>query len=235
MVDYIFAESGKINIAPTNAFVLLEWCVLVQQAVSKNYVSPDTILKANTLAAARSLEKCLRPQVKSGVQRAALGLSRRGLRSLFKAEGHGREVLPAMTSFLISGSDAVMENLPYVGVIAGVCARLPPIKSLFETKVRDVLLFYAKAVVGSKNVVAAHIAGSLHDLFASFVSVGDLVGTVIPPLEKAILRSPEIVLCGLVPSFVRSMPSNFDLTEPLSAIFESAVASVHFSTRHEND
>lgn len=217
ITDYLLSESQKTIIAPTNAFVLLEWCVLVQQQIPKNDASPDTIFSRVAVAAARSLEKCLRPKVKSGVQRSAVVLARRGLRSLLKPESLGRNVLTAIIPSLITGPDAAIENIPYVGTIAGVCARIPSRKPELEDKARPILSFYAKAVIGCKHAVPAHIAGGLDDFFASFVSIEDVVEVIVPPLEKAILRSPEVVLAGLIPSLVTSLPSEFDLSTPVSA------------------
>ncbi len=215
ITDYLVSESQRTIIAPTNAFVLLEWCVLVQQQVAEKHTSPDTVLSGITVAAARSLEKCLRPEVKSGVQRSALVLARRGLRSLLKPES-GRQVLDVIAPTLLTGPTAAIENLPYLGMIAGVCARIPSRKPELENKARDILSFYAKAVIGCKHPVPTHVASGLNDLFASFTSIKDILEIIIPPLEKAVLRSPEVVLTGLIPSFVNSLPSNFDLSKPLS-------------------
>lgn len=216
ITDYVLAQSQRTVIATSDAFVLLEWCVVVQQQISKDHASPDTILSAATLAAARSLEKCLRPLVRPGVQRSALVLARRGLRSLLEPESLGSKVLTVTTSTLIDGLDAATENLPYLGIIAGVCARIPSRKPEFEEKAKNILSFYAKTVIGCKYSVPTHIASSLHDLFASFVSREDILGIISPSFEKAILRSPEVVLDGLIPSFVNSLPADFDLSQPLS-------------------
>jgi Generalcontrol nonderepressible 1 (Gcn1) N-terminal/HEAT-like repeat/Parkin co-regulated protein len=216
ITDYIKSESQRAIIAPTNAFVLLEWCVLVQQQIPDNPEFPNTTLSATTVAAARSLEKCLRPGVRPGLKRSALVLARRGLRSLLKPESFGTSVLATIIPTLITGANAVIENLPYLGVIAGVCARLPGREPELKGNARDVLSFYAKVVLGSKRVVSTHIASSLHDLFASFISLQDILEIFIPPLEKSILRSPEVVLGGLIPSFVNSLPSTFDTSKPLS-------------------
>lgn len=217
ITNYVLSESQRAIPAPTNAFVLLEWCVLVQQEVSVNYAAQETVLSSITVAAARNLEKCLRPRVRSGIQRSALVLARRGLRSLLRPESLGSGVLAAMIPNLTTGPNATMENLPYLGAVAGVCTRLPSRRPDLENKVRDVLSFYVQTVIGSKYVVPAHIASGLRDFFASFVSIGSLVQIIIPPLEKAILRSPEIVLSGIVPSLVSSLPLNIDLSKQLSA------------------
>lgn len=217
ITDHILSESQRSIIAPTNALVLLEWCVLVQQQISQNHVPTDTVLNGITVAAARSLEKCLRPEVKSGVHRSALVLARRGLRSVLKPESLGGKILATMVPSLITGPNVVMENVPYVGVIAGVCVRIPLRKPDLQERARDILSFYAKIVLGCKSAVPMHIAGGLHDFFVSFVSIEDIAEIVIPPLEKAVLRSPEVVLSGLVSSFVESLPSTFDLSKPVSA------------------
>lgn len=216
ITDYVRTESQKSVTAPTNAFVLLEWCALVQQEISGKCECEDSVLTDIAVAAARNLEKCLRPQVRSGVQHSGLVLARRGLRTLLRSYSRDGDILGAIISSLVIGPNAVLENLPYLNVVAGVCARLPSRKPELQKKVRDILSFYAKVVVGSKNAVPEHIAGCLNDLFASFVSLADIVQIIVPPLEKAILRSPEVVLSGLIPSLASSLPSNFDLSKPLS-------------------
>lgn len=217
ITDYVLLQSRRPFIANTDAFVLLEWSVLVQKQLSNDHTFAETILNDITAAASSNLEKCFRPHVKSGVQKSAVLLARRGLRAVLKSESVGRASLTQIIPSLITGPNATVQNIPYLGVIAGVCARIPSRKPELQARVKEILSFYAKAVIGSKHAVPTHTASGLYELFSSFVAVEDVFEIIIPPLEKAILRSPETVLTGLIPSFVHSLPANFDLSKALSS------------------
>ena len=48
----------------------------------------------------------------------------------------------------------------------------------------------------SRTPVPAHVSAALHDFIQSSVAPEDFSGTILPAMEKALLRSPEISLSG---------------------------------------
>ena len=217
ITKFVHDESQKPVTAATNAFVLLEWCVLAQHAAAEDVQSRKSSFLALSAAAALFLEKCLNTNVRGGLQRSALAVARRGLRLTFASPNTSDELLRDLIAELASSTSAVREYAPYLGVVAGVCARLPQYELRMKGLVKEILAFYLRLIVGSKTVVPQHVARGLHDLFSSFVSAADISRDVTPVLEKTILRSPETVLQGVIPSLVACLPSGMDVSECLTS------------------
>ena len=211
---FIHKESQKSIVAPSSTFVLLEWCILVQDEVSRNEELVGELPQWLTIftAAAAALEKCLRSGVRKSLQHSALVVSRRGLRKVIKNHSLRAKFMPDAIDQLTNGSTASSRNAPYIGVIAGVCKRIAGAEVLMQQSSKAILSFYATQVIGSKLTISPHVAGGLSDFFADFVSLEDVSNYLMIPLEKTILRSPEIVLTGTIPAFVASLPATFDLS-----------------------
>ncbi|KAG9228586.1 putative translational activator GCN1 [Amylocarpus encephaloides] len=60
--------------------------------------------------------------------------------------------------------------------------------------------------------VTPHVAKGLWDFFSEFTTKEDVGKEIIPPLEKALLRSPEIVLNGLIEPFFHAIAGSIDLS-----------------------
>lgn len=219
-------------VAPSSTFVLLEWCVLVQDEVSKTPILAEGLPQwlAIFTAAAAALEKCLRSNVRKSLQHSALVVSRRGLRKVVKIHDFRENTMPLVLEQLTTGLSANQHHAPYIGVIAGVCWRVAGAQALVQQSAKAILSFYATQVIGSKTSVSPHVAGGLVDFFADFVGLQDVSQSLMVPLEKTILRSPEIVLVGTIPAFIASLPTRFDLSDvleknllkPLSTSLKSA-------------
>lgn len=103
-----------------------------------------------------------------------------------------------------------------------------------ESKKADYIAFYLRDILGSRVQLPLYIANGLHDFFASFISLEDLKKDVIPAVEKALLRAPEVVLNDLVGPVLLALPSEFDLsdilatnlTKPLLANIKSSNVSI---------
>ena len=228
IATYLRRESQKSATAPTNAFVLLELCVLVQEEIAEGNDIFRTYIADVAAAAALSQHKCLEPGVRSSLQHAAVVLSKRGLGVMMQADDLGDDVLKILLTKLVLETPAAKEYTPYIGVLAGVCSRLPSKKALFAAYTKDILSFFVQTVVGSKIAVDSHIANGLHDFFSSFVSPEDLPNDLAPSIEKAILRSPEIVIPGVLPALVQSLRSTIDLADLLATnLLQPLLSSLH--------
>ncbi|OAX79591.1 hypothetical protein ACJ72_06087, partial [Emergomyces africanus] len=205
-------ECSKSTIAATNAFVLAEWCSLLLQQLSGMPDSAESILEILS-ADAKVVEICLRAKTKGSVKHSAVIVTRRALRAVIAPEGKGEEILRDLIPLLTSDTLSGPRNAPFLGIVAGVSDRISNRKPILEDLKVDILQYYAKEIIGSRTVLPAHIVGGLRDFFTSFVTSEDLHIHVWPSLEKAILRAPEIVLGGLIPSLVSSIPSEVDLSE----------------------
>ena len=214
IVDFVLSESRVAIPAPANSFVLLEWCVLLQIEASRHELLSSAAFGKVIIAAASSLEKCGRSTTRSNLRRSAWKLAARGLREIIGKEDNYKERLSSIVSCLVDGQNSATANLPYVGVVIDVYAKLSVPKIKIHDQIRRILSFYAEAVIGAKKVVPTHIANGIHQLLASYVDAGEL-DLLVRPMEKAILRSPEAVLNGLIPIILQHLPNELDLSDAL--------------------
>lgn len=196
--EYYSRETVKPGLAASNAFVLVEWgSILLPGAWAKS----DPHL---CLSFARVLELCL-SSGKGTVKRSAIVVARRVVRRLLGDEAR----IPALIKQLTAKDQPLgSRTAVLLGVIAGVCAR----------KCRAVLAkdqyyaFYIREILGSRTAIPSHIANALNDFFENFATTEELSKEVVPTLEKALLRAPEVVQ-GLVRPMVHSLPPEVDLAQ----------------------
>lgn len=213
----VHAETSKPGIAPSNAFVLVEWCSILLQEITE--ASQWDLWGLDTIqCCAQVLELCLGEYSRPNVKHSALVVTRRALRKVFSRDDDSRrEVIESVVKTLAgkktqaSGRNAIM-----LGVVAGVCARKPEAGEILSTIRQDFYAFYTREIIGSRTPVPAHIAEGLNDFFVAFTNIQDLSKEVIPALEKALLRSPEIVLNDLVTPLFRATPTSMDLSRILA-------------------
>lgn len=220
IVRFLKSECLKTSIAHVNAFVLIDWCsVLLQEFATKCEEWTKWGLDI-VIADALVLEMCLglgdtRRAVR--IKESALVTTRRALRSLFKLHSFQEEAIPKIISTLTNkSSTSLARNAIFLGVVAGVCARLPQAKPILERQKQVYYTFYIREIIGSRTSLPDHIADGLHDFFESFATLDELRKDVIPPIEKALLRAPEVVLNNLIAPMIRSLPTDLDLSEVLS-------------------
>ena len=207
-------ESQKPSIASSSAFVLVEWCsVFMQHAPLRLW---QAIASEILLTDADALEKCMQASTKHGVAQSAIVVTRRGFRRLFSsAQFREKIVVDAITTLATKTTQPSAKNSILLGVIAGVCVRQPPLKVILETQKAKYFEFYARELVGSKTSIPNHVAEGLTDFFESFVSIEDLEANLLPPIEKGLLRAPEVVLGGVLKPLVSSLPETLDLSKLL--------------------
>ncbi|PWY93316.1 ARM repeat-containing protein [Aspergillus sclerotioniger CBS 115572] len=209
------AEAAKPALAPGPALVLLEWCSIVLQILAEDSETPLSAVLDTIAVDAKALDICLAANPKPAVKASALRVTRRALRATFSAAAWGEDAVRESVRRLTGDSTTGQKNAPFLGVISGVCARLPTKKSVLEGEKKLILSYYVKELAGSKSAPPAHIADALGDFFVSFISYEDLASELVPPFEKAMLRSPEVVFSGLLPSLCASLPDGIDISELL--------------------
>lgn len=214
-VSAVTQQCQKPAIAPATALVLAEWCSLFTQKLAG---TPEwarfgsQIVQGHALALERSLTG------KPTISHSATVITRRGLRKLFSQEGSRAEqaIEGAVSLLAAKGSQPSAKNAPYLGVIAGVSSRLAAAKPVLENQKSQYLSFYAREIIGSKTAVPKHIAAAFADFFSDFATLEDIQKEIVPALEKGLLRAPEVILCGVLPPLVYSLPKSFDLSEILA-------------------
>ena len=219
VVGFLKKESQKKSLALSNVIVLVDWCsALVQHFANV----PDQWEKHGldvALALARVLELCMGIEDKrrgARIHHSALVSTRRALRDLFRAKDIGEDALNKLvTSLTAKGASSTAGNALLLGVIAGVSSRLPTVKPLLESRKPDYYTFYTREIVGSRTQIPNHISHAFHDFFDSFPTLDELRKDIIPPIEKALLRAPEVVLNDTVTPMVLALPEDMDLSEVL--------------------
>ena len=209
-------EADKPTIAPANAFVLTEWFSVLLEQLSEDAKKREWYLDV-VKADARVLDTCLGSRVKSAITRGALVVTRRGLRKLFKSEVYGPDAAKEIIRALAAKGSSTPGNASMLGVVAGVASRLPTVKTIVEEERKEYYAFYVRDILSSRTKLPDHVAHGLHDFFASFATLKDLGDEVVPALEKALLRAPEVVLNNLVAPMVLSLDSRIDLSRVLQA------------------
>lgn len=224
-VEALKTETRKPGIAAANAFVLAEWCsVLLDEFIQQPPLWKRwalDVLKADAAA----LEICMGSEARESVKQSALVVARRGIRRVLKTEAGQKQLAPIVSALSAKGTGPAYKNATILGVIAGVSARLPGVKPEFETLKEEYFAFYVREVIGSKTVLPGHIAVALHDFFESFTTLEDLQKELVPAIEKALLRSPEVVLNDLVAPMVEALPKDTNLSNVLLSNFMKPLMS----------
>ncbi|KAK8236757.1 translational activator [Phyllosticta capitalensis] len=216
IVKFLQAEATKTSVAPTNFFSLAEWAsVLLQEFGSKEEFWRKWGVQVITADAA-ILETCLGSAHKEGLKHSALVVTRRALRRVFKNEGIAAEAVEGcVKSLTTKGTSPTARNAVFLGILAGVCARLSKTQPMLAEKKKAYYEFYVREIIGSRTILPKHITNGLYDFFVAFTTENDLKNEVIPSVEKALLRSPEVVLNELLQPMLRSLPKTIDLSEIL--------------------
>ncbi|KAI0437982.1 armadillo-type protein [Xylaria telfairii] len=191
-------EAQKPTIAPSNAFVLVEWCALLLRGfVNTPLWDPFGLDIVHANAAA--LETCLQPTTRPSVAQSALVLTRRGLRAAFWHRAlRGNTIQDVVQALTAKGSQPTARNAAMLGVVAGVCSRHVQAREILAAQKPGYFAFFVRELVGSRTAISRHLVTSLRDFFSDFVTLDDLEKDVIPPVEKGLLRAPEVVLDILV-------------------------------------
>ncbi|PPJ53845.1 hypothetical protein CBER1_03251 [Cercospora berteroae] len=232
-VKAIEGESAKAGNAPGNAFVLVRWASLfIQHAAKEKTVWDSWGLKAVT-ALTNALNTLFASTPKESTSDTALRVSRRAFRTVARAD-FGKDALSnCITTLSAKASAPVPKNALPLGIIAGVCSRLPDHKSVVEAKKADYFAFYLREHLGSKALLPAYISNALHDFFDSYVTLEDLKKELVPAVEKSLLRAPEIVLNDLVAPVVLALPTDLDLSDVLAGNLTKPLLANVKSTKPE--
>ncbi len=210
-------EASKQGLAPSNAFVLVEWGSIFLLHCSRTKESWNRYGKELVLSHAHILEVCCSLGVRPSVKQSACVVTRRALRRVLGSNNDGNAIVGSIVTLLTAKSQPLgFRSAVFLGVLAGVCARLPTRRSILEHQKGHYYSFYAREIIGSRSKVPKHVVTGLADFFADFTTNDDLRQEVVPAIEKALLRAPEVVLDDLISPLVESLPLAIDLTQLLS-------------------
>lgn len=208
-------ETTKQGLAAANAFVLVEWCgVLIQEMAGTGLWEKWGVQMIE--CSSRALELCLGESSKHNVKHSALVVTRRALRKAFSpGESQGTIIESVVRKLSAKGTQLTARNAIMLGVVAGVCARKTQAKENLVQLKSEYYAFYVREIIGSRTQIPRHIASALGDFFVDFTTKDDVEKEIVPALEKALLRAPEIVLNDLVTPLFQSLPESIDLSSVL--------------------
>ncbi|KAL8388306.1 hypothetical protein RB595_009323 [Gaeumannomyces hyphopodioides] len=216
LIGAIKREAQKPAIAPSSAFVLLEWCSLLVENLAGTPLWAK-LGKELILASADCLERCLQSPFNKHVGHSALVVTRRAFRKIVSFESTREQaIIEAVQLLATKGAQPTAKYSVTLGVIAGVCSRKDYAKPILEKLKSQYFGFYTREIIGSKTPVPNHLAGGLYDFFQSFLTLEELGKEIIPSLEKGLLRAPEIVLNDLITPLIGALPTEYDLSGILS-------------------
>ncbi|KAL9488904.1 hypothetical protein ACSS6W_001181 [Trichoderma asperelloides] len=208
-------ESSKQGIATSSAFVLAEWCSILMQHLSE--ASWEKVGNEILLSYADVLEKCVGPSSRPTLAHSAIIVTRRGFRKLFSSPTLGPKNLNDSVTILTSKRSTPTAKYSIIlGVIAGVAVRRPALLPTLQTLRSMYYEFYNREILGSRTTIPRHVAAGLSDFFSSCTVLDEFQNSVIPPLEKSLLRTPEVALDHVLPSLVKALPAEIDLSKVLT-------------------
>ncbi|CAL1711997.1 unnamed protein product [Somion occarium] len=192
--------------AASDMFVLLSWsCGLyaVCLKTNANFTSTPTwraLIGVMAILVDLLLDKS--SHAKPSVRKSTLVRARRALRS-------NPEHLPKVMDTLLAiakTSSNPLSVAPLLGISVDVTLRLKNVKDESLTRVSaelkdKIINFYSTSVLMSRTPVASHASTALHDFIETYVTESDLATTVLPTMEKSLLRSPEISLSVIADFF----------------------------------
>ena len=210
-------ESTKPAIAPANAFVLVRWSSLLIQHAATRKTLWDNSGKQLLATLTNALNTLFGSGSKGSTLSTALRVSGRAIRALAKADFGSKALDQCVVVLSAKANNPSPKNAITLGIIAGVCKRVPGRVSVIESRKQDYIAFYLRELLGSRVQLPGYIGKALHDFLAAFITINDLKKDIIPAVEKALLRAPEVVLNDLVAPMISSLPKELDLSDILAS------------------
>ncbi|KDQ56445.1 hypothetical protein JAAARDRAFT_36597 [Jaapia argillacea MUCL 33604] len=198
-VNRISKKGTSSSYAAADIFVLSSWSCGIYTVCLENNPDFTTSRAWDILVGVMAvlLDIILGPSThaKSSLKHGALVRTRRALRS-------APTRLPVLMSTIVrlSKTNSTPPALvPLLGVAVDVTIRLKNVKDENLLRVTPdlktgVINLYTTNVLMVKSPVATHISTALNDFIRTSLTSDDLTKTVLPTMEKALLRSPEYSL-----------------------------------------
>lgn len=218
-ISEIEKETYKTSIAPANAFVLIRWCALLLQQFAEKRALWDAWGVKIIHALVRVTNTFESTGPRPSTKQTALRVTRRGFRKLLGSDFGDEALNQSVAALTVKASVPTPQNALILGILAGVSSRLPKRRPALEGRKPDYNAFYLREIIGSRAKLPSYIAYGLSDYFVSFTSMEDLQKELVPAIEKALLRAPEVVLDDLVAPMIEKLPAGMDLSETFATNF----------------
>ncbi|OQO11515.1 hypothetical protein B0A48_03242 [Cryoendolithus antarcticus] len=205
-------EAKKTSIAPGNAFVLVRWSSQMIQDTAREKALWDAYGAKLIQCMTDALDTLLASGPKESTRVTAIRVARRAFRVVFKSTFGDEAVAQCVQLLTTKRPTPTPKHTVPLGIIAGVCKRLPNRTDVLTAQKKDYIDFWLREVLGSKVQLPEYIATGLRDFFESFLDLEDLKRDLVPTIEKALLRAPEVVLNDLTSPLFSALPVSYDLS-----------------------
>ncbi|KAF8911690.1 armadillo-type protein [Gymnopilus junonius] len=195
-VGRLSKKGNSDSYAPSDLFVLLSWsCGLYTICVKHNPHFPASSSWRVLVGSLAVLLDMLTESTKAkfSLKKGSLVRTRRALRT----EG---SKIPEVISTLLSMSktnQTPTRLAMLIGVSVSVLIRLKHVTEEPDGIIR----FYTSTILMAKSSVPEHTFTTFDDFISTFITPDDLTKTVLPTIEKALLRSPEYSLSAVTQFF----------------------------------
>ncbi|OLL26425.1 Translational activator gcn1, partial [Neolecta irregularis DAH-3] len=204
-------------VAVSTSLILVEWTsALIVFSAKGRLVPPIELLEFQ----AKLLTSCIVLPLKPTLRKHAVVVTRRALKECFCQEIDGKKGALAQyfISELVKGD---ITSILLLGQIADVAYHTGA-KDLVQENKKAILGLYLTKVLGSKKAVDAKISAAYNDFFRRFITLEELNKDILPSVEKALLRNPEVVLDGVLVHLFSSLSDDID---PSEMVFEKLLKS----------
>lgn len=218
--SFLHNETSKIGLAAASVFVLVEWCSLTVEVLSRyaELWKEWGVKIIPTLA--RALERCVAlNQAKNSSRKnryhSAIARVRRALRAVFTQDTDQKDIVDdIITQLTAKSSSPTYTNVILLDVVASECTDFEVIRA----RAGDYYAFYIREVLGSRTTLPSHIAHGLSHFFGRYMGTEDFIKELAPALERALLRAPEVVLDDLLAPLVASLDRDWRMIDLADAL-----------------
>ena len=208
-------ETLKRSLAPSSAFVLVEWGTLfIRDAAEQQdlWLRHGPSLVSST---ARILEKCLASTDRAGLINGATAALTRTLRALVTNDERHQSFVEIVTATLTDKNQNLGFNAAvFLGILAATCEKYN--KPVLMIEKPCILNFYVKEIIGSRVVIPLHVLEAFKPFLTNYITPDDFQIHIVPSLEKGLLRAPEVVLDNLLPSLMEALSVQIDASKAMA-------------------
>ena len=201
----------------------MEWCAFLLQECATSSALWDKWALELLLANAQAIDNFIASEPRESLRRSALNKIRR---ALLVSLSIYPDIIKVLAPKLVAADKSfpAQRNAIFLGLLAQVCVALLPVcdafgkaPSVIEDLKSSCYVFYVREIVSSRTAVPPRVSKAFADFFCHLSTVDELKREVVSAVEKALLRSPEIVLQSVIPALLESLPPTLDLSEILQA------------------
>ncbi|ODQ64191.1 ARM repeat-containing protein [Nadsonia fulvescens var. elongata DSM 6958] len=223
-------------IAVSDLMTVLSWVnIFIETAAKDSSLDINSDMIKNLIVSqAILLENCFSGK-DSKRNRLAESSFRNTRSSMVKVFSQNAEYVSLYITTLAVPSSVVSSSTTYnlapaLGASVLACRDLnatkPQVYESFTANKALIYTYFIREVLGAKKVSppGEHITSSLYALWEE-TSAQEFETLILPSLDKAMLRSPEVVLAGPIPSVLKHLPLTVDLSASLKAKLATPLVS----------